>query len=511
MIEILYIWSDSPALSVAIWLVLAIVVLYFGRPHAHQLLRSAGRAIDHSLRLAAASLRQLEQRVSTRNRNILLAEGREATEKAIEREFRRVNDIVERELSQYPALHRKLADTLEQVEADYQAAQHNAPLPPAWSEVVSTISALPSSGDPAVTKILDEIKAAVDSAHKETLKAYQKNTQERHKILGGMMPQWRSLKQNMEQVQDRISGLDERAQAIDLHMEQYESMRREDDRAVHALTASSLTQFFIASLVLVIAAFGGLINFHLIALPMSEMVDGTAQFAGMPMSDIAALVIIMVEISMGIFLLESLRITRLFPMIGRMDDRMRKRMGIAAFTILVIFASIEASLAYLRDLLVLDQQALTQSLAGAQVADAQFRWIPSIAQLLLGFILPFALAFVAIPLEAFIHSLRTVLGLLALGVLRTLRVLVRMTGSLANHASKMLISLYDLFVMLPLGIERMVTQARSGTGAGTSTAESDADSSGEGETQKASNRRKGRGGRKQQPADDDTDLMPREA
>ena len=499
MTDLLYIWADTPALSVAIWLVLAIVVLYFGRPHAHQLLRSTGRAIDHSLRLAAASLRQLEQRLATRNREILLAQGREETEKAIEREFQRVHDVVERELSQYPELHRQLADTLEQVETDYQNSQHNAPLPPAWSEVVSTISALPSSGDPAVTKILDEIKAAVDNAHKETLKAYQKNTQERHKILSGMRPHWRSLKQNMDEVQSTISGLDERTQAIDHHMAQYESMRRNDDQAVHALTTSSLTQFFIASLVLVIAAFGGLINFHLIALPMSEMVDGTAQFGGMAMSDIAALVIIMVEISMGIFLLESLRITNLFPVIGRMDDRMRKRLGIAAFTILVIFASIEASLAYLRDLLVLDSQALTQTLAGAEVAEAQFRWIPSIAQLMLGFILPFALAFVAIPLEAFIHSLRTVLGLFALGLLRTLRVTVRMTGSIANHVSKMLISLYDLFVMLPLGIERMITQQR----------QQPADDEQPATTSKDPSKRRGQ--RKQTPAADDADLTPREA
>jgi methyl-accepting chemotaxis protein len=57
-----------------------------------------------------------------------------------------------------------------------------------------------------------------------------------------------------------------------------------------------LTQFFISSLVLVIAIFGGLINFQLIAMPMSEMVGGSSYIGPMKTSDIAALVIIMVVI-----------------------------------------------------------------------------------------------------------------------------------------------------------------------------------------------------------------------
>src|SRR5690625_7464579 len=101
-------------------------------------------------------------------------------------------------------------------------------------------------------------------------------------------------------------------------MADYESLRKAEDKAVNALTASSLTQFFIASLVLVIAVFGGIINFHLIALPMSEMVGGASYIGSVRTSDVAALVIIMVEITMGLFLLEALQITR---QIGRASCR----------------------------------------------------------------------------------------------------------------------------------------------------------------------------------------------
>lgn len=454
--EIFHIWSDSPALSLAIWLVISITLLYAGRPHGHQLLRSTGRAIYTSLRLVATSIRQLEQRVQQRNRDVLLAMGRDAAEKSIEREFQRINTLVDRDLSQYPSLHRKLADTLQKIQDDYHQASGDVLLPPAWSEVMDTISALPTSGDPAVVKVLENIQDAVESSHQQSFKAYQKSANERHKILHAMQPEWRTLNSTMDKVEALLGGLDERTKVIDRHMADYESLRKAEDKAVNALTASSLTQFFIASLVLVIAVFGGIINFHLIALPMSEMVGGASYIGSVRTSDVAALVIIMVEITMGLFLLEALQITRLFPVIGSLDDTMRKRMAIAAFTILVIFASIEASLAYMRDLLALDREALAQSLAGATVAQAQFRWIPSVGQLVLGFILPFALAFVGIPLESFVHSLRTVLGLLLLAVLRTVRLSVRALGGLAHHLSKMLISLYDLLIMIPLSIERAV-------------------------------------------------------
>ena len=161
-------------------------------------------------------------------------------------------------------------------------------------------------------------------------------------------------------------------------MKTYESIRNGEDTIARTLSSSSLTQFFISTLVLIIAIFGGLINFQLIALPMSEMVGGTSYIGPMKTSDIAALVIIMVEIAMGLFLMESLRITHLFPIIGSMDDKMRKRMVVITFSILAILATVEASLAYMRDLLAMDREALTQSLAGGTVVEAEFRWIPSI-------------------------------------------------------------------------------------------------------------------------------------
>jgi len=140
---------------------------------------------------------------------------------------------------------------------------------------------------------------------------------------------------------------------------------------------------------------------------------------------------------------------------------MRRRMMIISFTILFILAGIESSLAYMRDLLAMDSEALQQSLVGAATVQSQgvnhsWRWIPSVGQMVMGFILPFALAFIAIPLESFIHSLRTVLGLLAQFVLKVLTSVMRMLAQTSLQLGKLIITLYDLVILVPLAIERAV-------------------------------------------------------
>ncbi|WP_317930561.1 hypothetical protein [Halioxenophilus sp. WMMB6] len=451
--DLLLLWSSQPGVSLAIWLVVLITVLYLGRVPAHQLILTTGRSIYRFMRTASRAVANIEREAITRNKEIILAHGREATERMIEREFTRINEIVARDLSHYPALHRELSDAVERLENDYQAATDAPPLPPEWLNVVQTISELPKQSDPMVVTILESIKDEVTEAHDKTLKAYQKTSAERHRLLSALQPQWRALATKLGKTKEVVAITQERADAVDKHMATYEAIRDSEDPIARSLTASSLTQFFIAGLVLVVAVMGGLINFQLIAMPMSEMVGGSNYVGSVKTSDIAALVIILVEIAMGLFLLESLRITRLFPVIGHMDDKMRRRMMVITFTILFVLASIEASLAYMRDLLALDREALKQSLVGVATTNAEFRWIPSVGQMIMGFILPFALAFVAIPLESFIHATRTVLGVITVALLRTVIISLRIVGGVANQLSKILVHGYDVVITVPLTIE----------------------------------------------------------
>ena len=118
---------------------------------------------------------------------------------------------------------------------------------------------------------------------------------------------------------------------------------------------------------------------------------------------------------------------------------------------------VEAALALMRDMLIADKQALLQSLAAtqAQAADGWLTGIPTAGQMLLGFILPFALAFIAIPLESLIHSSRTVGGVLLAGVVSTLALVMRVLANVARRMARVLITLYDVVIVLPLLAERL--------------------------------------------------------
>lgn len=224
----------------------------------------------------------------------------------------------------------------------------------------------------------------------------------------------------------------------------------------HMLTSSAMIQFFISGLVLLIAIGGVVINFNLIALPMSEMVGGGSYIGNFKTSNIAALVIILVEVAMGLYLMESLRITRLFPVIGQMDDKMRTRMVWITFAILLILASVESALAFMRDQIAADMHALRESLSGAETTGSVNSMIPMIGQMVMGFILPFALTFVAIPLESFVQSSRTVSGQVLAATLRGIAFVLRLLGNVAKYSGELLANLYDLLAFPLLWVENLL-------------------------------------------------------
>jgi hypothetical protein len=71
----------------------------------------------------------------------------------------------------------------------------------------------------------------------------------------------------------------------------------------------------------------------------------------------------------------------------------------------------------------------------------------------MGFVLPFALVFVAIPLETFVHSLRTVVGLSGIAVLQALALILRLLGNGCRHLGALACRAYDLPLFVPLWIE----------------------------------------------------------
>ncbi|MBY6210394.1 hypothetical protein KUV95_02420 [Microbulbifer agarilyticus] len=438
------------------WFVIALVALFLARRPAHQGICALARFFHQSLRLGANAVAAAEARLQLRNREVLLAAGREATERQLERDFDRIEAAMKKDLAQYPSLHRRLCEQLTTIDEDYVRSAEVPPEPTNWAKAIKAVAEIPSKHDGVVGDVLETIHGSMRKAEGRALEAYRESARERHLLLKRMMPGWRGILTSLGDMHKTVTTVQQRSNAIDGHMARYEEILQGSDRALRILSSSSLIQFFIATLVLAMVAGGVLVNFHLIARPMAEIVGSASSLGAFKLADISALVIIFMQISLGVLAMESLRITRMFPGVGALADKLRNRIKSAALVLLVLFATMEAGLAYMRDILLQQDLAQSAALAGSDAVGSSVHWITVAVQMGMGFFLPFALAFMAIPLERFVLSLRTVVGVVSTFTLRLLSMTLRLTGAAVTGLGGMLVRLYDIVIFFPLWLEALL-------------------------------------------------------
>ena len=144
-----------PTLSAAILLVLLIAALYLARHTAHQAIHAVTSALARGFRLAAHSVTHAEERLAARNREVLLAAGRDAKERMVEREFARVADTARKDLANYPDMHRRLSEAIIRIEEDQEKAVEVPPEAPGWAKAVAVIANLDAKN--AGAEILSDI------------------------------------------------------------------------------------------------------------------------------------------------------------------------------------------------------------------------------------------------------------------------------------------------------------------------------------------------------------------
>ncbi len=453
--------ASIPAVYAAPLIVLVLFAMYLARKPFHRTMASLGRIVYNAMRLAASSAKLAEKRLQIRNREVLMSAGLELAERKVEREFDRIGMVVQRDLEGYPQVQRKISENLQKLEEDYEKCHAIPQTLPDWVKVIDAIANIKPSGDRMVVNMLEEIHHTLEDQHKAAVERHRRDVANRHGILSRMLPVWRTTQKTLGGVQKTIANLNHRTKKIDRYMDNYEKIRDRDDMAERQLSSSSLTQFFISGIVLLVAMVGAFINFNLVALPMSEMVGGASYVGAFKVSDIAGMFIVCVEIVVGFFLMDTLRITRLFSIIGSMEDRKRKRIGYGLVVVMTILAVVESSLAFFRDQIAADMEALRQTLAGIEPSEVSSSHIPMIGQMVMGFILPFVLAFVAIPFESFVSSSRTVIGIVAAWFLRTLTFVLRFSGNVGFYISRMVVNVYDLIIFPALWLEGVIFKAFS--------------------------------------------------
>ncbi len=454
-----YLWPDNPALSLlVVWLVSA-VFLWAAREPMLALLRGLGRSAESGLRAAADWCGSTAQALARRSRETLVADGRLELERKLSRELQRVDAAFSEKLGQYSTLHRRLDDLILKLDADYQKCGDAPPAVPNWTPAVEAVASIPTSGDPNVQKILEGIRRSMHDAEKKSLRDYRQDTSKRHDILGRMRAEWRDVKVLMARVQDCVAKALQTASKIDGYVDDYRKVDRDKDTASRALTLSAMKPFLISLVVLGVALGGAFINFQLIALPMSELVPAGARLGGIPVSTVSALVIVLMETAVGIFIMDMLGITELFPKLSALPPSRRKLILGLALAGLFFLAAVESSLAVLRERIVEAEAALKLSLADGGsdvVVGTANSMIPVIGQAVLGFVLPWILAMVAIPLEMLLDSGRHVAAAALALLLNALGQLTSVVAHAVHSLSVAAPAFYDVYIAIPLRIERLV-------------------------------------------------------
>src|SRR2546421_8651974 len=362
--ESLYLWPARPAASLlALWL-LSQLFCWAARAPVHRAFRALGRVLSRAFRITARWCKSVAVTVAKRDREMILEMGRGDAEAKVARKFRGVEFSFAKQLRRYPDLHRKMEDLSPRLDADYKECANAAPTPPGWAEATAAVAKMPANSSDVVKKVLEEIHNSAKSGEKKALQEYRDATAKRHKILSGMAPMWKEVGKYASDAGKSVAAALETTKRIDTHMTTYEQIRKGDDKAVRAQGWQS-TQLFVASLLVLGVAIGGaFVNFNLIALPMSELVPSGNRIGGLPVSTIAALVVVLMEVAAGIFTMEMLGITSFFPQPDPPPSSRRRVLLVVALGGLFMLACIECSLAILRESIVESASALKHSLAG---------------------------------------------------------------------------------------------------------------------------------------------------
>ena len=246
-LDVFMIGSLGAGLSGIIWFIVLTAVFYIARNHAHKGILSFSGAIHNSFRLSARSVKLLRDSLVIRNRDVLLAQGREATERIIEREFERIDATVRKDLAEYPALHRHLNEEITDIDESFKESTDVPPTPPAWVQAVEAVAKIPSvKGDPTVGNILEDIHQSLIKSSTRALEEYRKASSKRHQLLQKMMPHWRNVLKALTKVDKSVNSLLSRSVTIDRLMHDYEDILKGTEKAQRMLSSSSMTQFFIA-------------------------------------------------------------------------------------------------------------------------------------------------------------------------------------------------------------------------------------------------------------------------
>jgi hypothetical protein len=457
--ETLYIWPEMPGLSIVVLVVVSMIFLALARIPIHKAFESLSDGLAGGLLKLSEWTKQHAEKMRERDRKVLLESGIAEAEQKLYEELVRVEASYGRHLVDFPALQRKLDDSITKIESDYKECGQATPKAPGWNEAVAGIAKLQgSSGDRVIEKMLAEIHKSAIEGEKRALAELRNTTSKRHKILSGIAPTWKRVNNLLKDIGDKVGMVLDTTKRIDKHMSQFEKVRQGDQNSIDMLAFRTTLLFIFSIFIIAIAALGAFVNFQLIAYPMSQLIPTGTRVMGLLVSDISAMVIISLEVMCGIFLMESLGVTNIIPQISLMTRGKRRLIFYVSLVFLFLFACAEASLGILREILTERDIATAQALAGAAPAGAgEGAKLTAIGQAILGFLLPWVLAMVAMPIEVLFETGMHILRKVLIGIVTLFGFACKMLGHLIEYLIKIVIHLYDAYIIVPQKLGELIT------------------------------------------------------
>ncbi|MDH3386300.1 MAG: hypothetical protein OEN02_00220 [Gammaproteobacteria bacterium] len=456
----LYFLPEMPGVSVAVLIAVSMVFLFFAREPVHKMFQAFSDATAGGLRKLADWTKNAAQTMREKDRKVLLESGVAKIQGEILQEFSKIDMANTKSLAGYPKLQLKLDDSISQIERDYKECGQVTPEAPGWSEVIESIGrAQGSTSDRIIENMLSEIHKSAIDGEKKALSEFRDVAAKRHKILGSMAPVWKRVEKLGKEINSQVEKVMENGRNIEKYMARYEKISAAEPESIDMLS-SKVTKLFIISLIVIfVGLVGAFINFNLIALPMSELVPAGVRVAGMAVSEVSALVIVALELVLGIFMFEAIGVTHTFPQISSMTRGKRKIILFGCLLGLLFLSTVEASLAVLRENLAEAKTALDISLAGESAAtvDKVNSKITLIGQALLGFVLPWILAVIAIPLEMFIEASQHAFAKMYTLLITLLCHLANAIAFLIEGFFNILVHLFDIYIIIPTQISNLFT------------------------------------------------------
>ena len=453
-------WADSLSLSIFIWLVVLIPLAYLAREQAERVIRAFTRMLSSLLRHAGRGVGRRAQRLQRWRRDYLRGVEARRLEGRFEQEYQAIHARVNRDLGGYPALQRRINEQISQLERDYHTAQDQVPEEPSWVRTANALAAAPPKGDPRVSQVLEEMHDSLARSARDALEEYRRSSRDRIEALRGLLPAWRELSDQLGQLDRSVRGVRDHARRIDEMVMRFQHLQQGRVPS-RSLTLASTGVLAFSSFLLGLLALCGVVLFHLLERPMWEVLGGLPQGDGVGLSQLAVALLIFMAVFAGAMMSETRQVTRMIPAFGGVEPRVRRRFYLAGMVVLVTVAVLSGSLAASRGLYMAQEDALGLLLQGEpDMLLPALDWLSTLTLLLLGLLLTFVLSLGAVPVQMFMQALGVVTGTLAVFLLEILSALLLWVSWGLTLLGRLLLALYELWIFIPVWIERAVQRAR---------------------------------------------------